>query len=494
MPSGQGLNLVGQIVKSLGGTVRLRSNQGRGTTVKVSVPLRKALSSSSVSSRDASRERSSLPASVGFFGFGDALATSAKGSDHAKGNMRLLNSMKRYCTQLGISLHATDDNMNSAAATHVVSEQALQALLEAKDEKLRQSLFSTENLRKSMIVICATRESASELRSGPLGRSLPGATQYLWLPIGPIKLSGALSMRRMYCPNVSWPVNETDNLAEEMLAENQPNEAVVGASTETIPETVEAKVEETQDEHEREGGAPARPSRSAVVVPRTQDQDKVIVNPGSTAGEKTQLPQRYRQSRSGSEAQDQSINDSLPLRTQMHRANTAPSSASKHPVSLLLVDDNVSNPPGKTSIKQTPTDHTPSAPGHQSPPSRSIRKESRTSIPHCAEWPPGRGIVRTLRGPGARRHGQHRPRPRPHLRLQHQLLEASSRRRQARRHPYGRQHARNGRLRGDARHPPLRAGRRLLARHHRRRHRPGRRLGPGRGLCQRHGPVPYETC
>ena len=255
--------------------------------------------------------------------------------------------MKRYCTQLGISLHATDDNMNSAAATHVVSEQALQALIEVKDGNLHRSLLSTENLHRPMIIICATRESASKLRSGPLGSSLPGATQYLWLPIGPTKLSSVLSMRRMYCPYSPWPINKTDNFAEETLAENQPNETVVGASTETISETVEAKVEQRRDEHEREGAAPAQPSRSAGVAPRIQDQDKVIANPESTVGEKTQLPQRYRQNRSGSEAQDQSINDSLPLRTQMHRANTAPPSASKHPVSLLLVDDNVSNPPGK---------------------------------------------------------------------------------------------------------------------------------------------------
>jgi len=284
---------------------------------------------------------------VGFFGFGDALATSAKGSNHAKGDRRLLNSMKRYCTQLGISLHATDDSMNSTAATHVVSEQTLQALIEVKDGNLHRSLFSTENLHIPMIVICATRESASKLRSGPLGRSLPGATQYLWLPIGPTKLSGALSMHRMYCLYDLRPVNKTDNSAEETLAENQPNETVVGASTEAITESVEAKVEERRDEHELEGGAPAQPSTSEVVVPITQDQGNVIVDPESKVGERTRLPQRYLQNRSGSEAQDKSINDSLPLRTQMHRANTAPSSASKHPVSLLLVDDNVSKSPVK---------------------------------------------------------------------------------------------------------------------------------------------------
>ena len=67
------------------------------------------------------------------------------------------------------------------------------------DGDSRRSLLATKNLWKPIIVICATRESASRLRSGPLGRRLPATTQYLWLPIGPAKLAAALAVRRKYC-------------------------------------------------------------------------------------------------------------------------------------------------------------------------------------------------------------------------------------------------------------------------------------------------------
>ena len=195
---GKGLNLVGQIVKSLGGTVQVRSNQGRGTTVKVSLPLRQLASSTSSNSREASRDRSRPQASVGFFGFGDCEATSTTGPSKAKAIRQLHDSMKRYCTQLGMPVQSIDDNMNSNASIHIVSEQALKSFLQAKDRGLRSTLLSSNSLRKPMLVICASRESASQLRSGPLGASLPDATQYLWLPIGPAKLASALSICRMY--------------------------------------------------------------------------------------------------------------------------------------------------------------------------------------------------------------------------------------------------------------------------------------------------------
>lgn len=186
----------------------MQSNKGRGTTVKVSLPLRHLASSPSTNSREASRDRSLPQASVGFFGFGDYEATST-GPVTAKANRRLHGSMKRYCTQLGMPVYAADDNMNSNASIHIVSEQALKSFIHAENRGMCRSLLSTDSLRKPMIVICATRESAAQLRSGPLGASLPGATQYLWLPIGPAKLASALSIRRMYRPGgcSPWSLN-----------------------------------------------------------------------------------------------------------------------------------------------------------------------------------------------------------------------------------------------------------------------------------------------
>jgi hypothetical protein len=205
--SGQGLNLVGQTVKSLGGTVHVRSNKGRGTTVKVSLPLKSLAPAPSGDPSDASHNFPTPPPpeSVGFFGFGTPEANASTGPTKAKASRRLLNSMKRYCQQLGVPVYATDDDTNHSASIHVVSEHALENSSQINERDSRRSLLAASNLWKPIVVICATRESASRLRSGPLGRRLPGTTQYLWLPIGPAKLAAALAVRRKYCMNIFFP-------------------------------------------------------------------------------------------------------------------------------------------------------------------------------------------------------------------------------------------------------------------------------------------------
>ena len=196
--TGLGLNLVAQIVKAQGGTVQVRSNKGRGTTVKVSLPLRSLASTTPTKSRASSLDLSSPPASVGFFGFGSIENDPATEPAKAKANRRLLSSMKRYCMQLGLPVYAADDNMDSNATVHIISEQALKRLSLRHEKDLRLSLLSADNLRKPMIIVCTTRDSALKLRAGPLGCSLPNRTQYLWLPIGPAKLAAALSACRTY--------------------------------------------------------------------------------------------------------------------------------------------------------------------------------------------------------------------------------------------------------------------------------------------------------
>jgi hypothetical protein len=181
----------------------VRSNKGRGTTVKVSLPLRSLAPAPSVNSSEASQESSSPPESVGFFGFGTPEVNSTTGPTKAKANRRLLNSMKRYCTQLGVPVYATDDDTNNSASIHILSEHALEHSSQVNDTDSRRSLLATNNMWKPIIVICATRESASRLRSGTLGQGLPSTTQYLWLPIGPAKLAAALAVRRKYCTDTS---------------------------------------------------------------------------------------------------------------------------------------------------------------------------------------------------------------------------------------------------------------------------------------------------
>jgi hypothetical protein len=177
----------------------VRSNKGRGTTVKVSLPLKSLAPAPSLNSSEVSQVSSSSHESVGFFGFGTPEASSTTGPTKAKASRRLLNSMKRYCTQLGVPVYATDDDTTNSASIHILSEHALENSSQIHDGDSRRSTLATNNLQKPIIVICATGASASRLRSGPLGRGLPSTTQYLWLPIGPAKLAAALAIRRKYC-------------------------------------------------------------------------------------------------------------------------------------------------------------------------------------------------------------------------------------------------------------------------------------------------------
>ena len=179
----------------------MRSNKGQGTTVKVSLPLQSLPPTPSTKSRTGSLDLTSPPASVGFFGFGIIETDATQEPTKVKAKKRLLSSVKRYCMELGLPVYAADDNLDSNATIHIISEQALKRLAQADEKDLRRSLLSANSLRKPIIVICTTRNSALKLQSGESGLSLPRSTQYLWLPIGPAKLAAALSACRTYHKN-----------------------------------------------------------------------------------------------------------------------------------------------------------------------------------------------------------------------------------------------------------------------------------------------------
>jgi len=188
------------MVKKQGGTVHVRSNKGQGTTVKVSLPLQYLPATPTTKSRNSSLDLTSPPASVGFFGFGEGEIDAEPVK--AKAKRLLLSSIKRYCMELGLPVYAADDNLDSNATVHIIGEQALRRSSQADEKDLRRSLLPADSLRKPMIIVCTTRDSALKFQSETLGRSLPDSTQYLWLPIGPAKLSAALTTCRT-CPNTS---------------------------------------------------------------------------------------------------------------------------------------------------------------------------------------------------------------------------------------------------------------------------------------------------
>lgn len=300
----------------------MRSKKGRGTTVKVSLPLRLLISAPSTKSHASSLDLSSPLTSVGFLGFGAIGTYTATEPTKAKANKRLLSSMKRYCMQLGMHVYVAGDNLNSNASVHIISEQALKRLLQTNDRDLRRSLLSTDSSRKPMIIICSTRDSALRLRSGPMGPSLPDATQYLWLPIGPAKLAGALSACR------------TDD----------SDAAVLGAT--------QALSQPAEEEHD-----PAHTSSSTDIGPHVQDEGQGTASPMSPTGipvngEPLQVPQSPRLQRSGSVAADKPSTSSLPLQVQINWAPATPC-VTINKLSLLLVDDNVINSSNLVDLNST---------------------------------------------------------------------------------------------------------------------------------------------
>jgi signal transduction histidine kinase len=387
--TGLGLNLVAQIVKSQGGTVQVRSNRGRGTTVKVSLPLRPLASTPPAQSRASSLDLTSPPASVGFFGFGTMEVDPAAEPTKAKANRRLLSTMKRYCMQLGLPVYAADDNINSNASIHIVSEQALKHLSLAKEEDVRRSLLSADSLRTPMIIICSTRDSALKLRSGPLGCSLPHRTQYLWLPVGPAKLATALSACRTYHEQVNVETTE-DTDADVNLAG-----VCKGAEADAV--AMEGATLGPPDATEEQAGRTEPPSFRDISLSLLKDEDKGagIVSPvlpidDAVKASMLQVP-RSSVGRTGSDVTEKSITSALPLRAQINRASTTPA-VTTQTFSLLLVDDNVSLLFLVENL--SPVDNET---GYQSPPSRGVCQERRACLSNSAKRPRGCGHLRTSR-------------------------------------------------------------------------------------------------
>lgn len=58
--------------------------------------------------------------------------------------------------ELGLPVYAADDNLDSNATVHIISEQGLRRLSQTNEEDLRHSLLSAESLRKPMIIVCTS--------------------------------------------------------------------------------------------------------------------------------------------------------------------------------------------------------------------------------------------------------------------------------------------------------------------------------------------------
>lgn len=178
------------MVKNLGGNVHIQSRIGEGTTVMVSLPLRRV--QTPPSSTPTTMDRDLAGAShVKFIGFDCNEADSTDQDLRSKAEKRLLNSLKRYCKQMGLSTSGDDVTLNDAASLHIIREHALVG------SPPQRQVFAAGQPETPVIVICATRESALRQRIASTSVGLPPRTEYLWLPIGPVKLANAVQACRM---------------------------------------------------------------------------------------------------------------------------------------------------------------------------------------------------------------------------------------------------------------------------------------------------------
>lgn len=187
-----------------------------GTTVKVAIPVRCPASTPTREDSPLQLQPSSLQASVGFIGFSSLGRDAPRDSVYSEGSKRLMHSLKRTCKQLGLPVAAINDAFDSNASVYVVREQEESPgqFSMARDSNLRRSLLAT---RKPLIFICASRESTFRLQSTIAPLSLVTNTQYLWPPIGPAKLLGAISACRKFHPSAldlrprsaPWLIQET---------------------------------------------------------------------------------------------------------------------------------------------------------------------------------------------------------------------------------------------------------------------------------------------
>lgn len=337
------MNLVAQIVKSQGGTVHVRSSQGVGTTVKVSVPLRRPLSMLTEVAIIVLANYSLLNASVGFLGFGALDTDPTTEPLKLKANRRLLNSLKRGCKQLGLRICATDDILDKNASIYIVQMEALERLSQIDNQGLRHSLLSSSYLSRPLIVVCPTRNSALKLRDTSMITVLHVGAQCIWLPVGPGKLAGAVSSCCTFHDRTAVNADSAEpGIADISLVNKRTDDGYTAAvalktAQSSLPKEVADSAYVVPDVTE---------SRPLVDVNRDVASPSIAPASSEAALEQNKVSQPLQHphpplpKRSGSEITSRPSKPSVQLRTQIGRATTAPY-RSAEALSLLLVDDNV---------------------------------------------------------------------------------------------------------------------------------------------------------
>lgn len=260
-----------------------------------------------------------LNVSVGFLGFG-ALDTDPTAEPlRSKANKRLLNSLKQGCRQLGLPISAIDDHLENNASIYIVQMEALEGLFLTNHGGVRHSVLSSNNLRRLLVVICPTRDSALKLRSTPVATSFPSGAQYIWHPVGLVKLADAISNCCMSYNQVAVDVDVIESGIADLLLVNPRTEAANSTHVQPDVDQNPASVDSSKN-----GASSDFTSTDYEAVHETNEASQ---------------PAMHR--RSGSEASSRASIPFTQFRTQIGRTTTVPYRIAGA-LSLLLVDDNVS--------------------------------------------------------------------------------------------------------------------------------------------------------
>lgn len=189
----QGLNLVANIVKSMDGTVRVQSEAGVGTTVTVSIPFVHCTPTPSPESRPGSPPLSRHFWTVDFVGFDARRADADVQSPEAEANIRFLQSLRHYCSELGLDVQSVGDAHGHRSTFNIVWQPALDFAYPAYSAGSRSHPLPGSRLQAPAIVMCKSRTSAIRLQSSRSAIALPDKMSFLWPPISSAKLSTAIS-------------------------------------------------------------------------------------------------------------------------------------------------------------------------------------------------------------------------------------------------------------------------------------------------------------
>ncbi|PPJ56157.1 hypothetical protein CBER1_09171 [Cercospora berteroae] len=325
--TGLGLNLVANIVKSMGGTVHVQSEAGSGTTVTVSIPLANYTPARTPDSQPGAQTLSHHSWSVDFVGYDAPGAQTTAQSPEVEANIRFSKSLKRYCSELGLDVQSPGDAPREQPTLNIIWEHSLDVAYSSRESGSRPNSSSGSRLQTPAIIICKNRSTAIRMQSSRAAIGLPDKTSFLWPPISSAKLSTAISTLIMSSADPQRQHSHPDH------NRNKPSSIQPGP----VPERSRSRARtrgslSSSDEQDDAGEAQRRADFRLV-----PEQGQVL----------TQRPHLIR---SGSEPLSSSttalapkIVASLPSVQQPLQHAAAAATSTLPNLSLLLVDDNTIN-------------------------------------------------------------------------------------------------------------------------------------------------------